>query len=129
MKTATTRDQYSGLNCSGVSTMMKRIGRDGSIDGIARAMCRIDALDDDVASEDSGGVYVPPSRKDLTFDMRSSEEADGDTRMMGSGRRLGFWLMASAGLRAPARESGCAALRPMKVCAILRTCEKSFGGC
>jgi hypothetical protein len=43
----------------------------------------------DVELEDSGGMYVPFSRKDLIFAMRSSEEAEGERRIMGSGRRTG----------------------------------------
>jgi len=60
------------------------------------------------------------------FDMRRSDEADGETRMMGSGRRAGFWLIGSAALRVPVFESGAAGFRPMNVCAILRTWEKSW---
>ena len=33
---------------------------------------------------------MPDSRKDLMLDMRSREEADGETRMIGSGRREDF---------------------------------------
>ena len=56
VKTATTRFQYSGLNCSGVSTMMKRIGREESMDGREREMWRIDALAEDVEIAESGGM-------------------------------------------------------------------------
>jgi len=56
VKTATTLDQYSGLNCSGVSTMMKRIARVGSIKGNVRVMCNIEAEELDVELEDSGGI-------------------------------------------------------------------------
>lgn len=56
VNTATTRDQYSGLNCSGVSTMMKRIVCVVSIEGKRREMCRIDAEELDVEVEDSGGM-------------------------------------------------------------------------
>lgn len=56
VKTATTRDQYSGLNCSGVSTIMNRIGRVESIEGKRREMFRIDAEELDVEVEDSGGM-------------------------------------------------------------------------
>lgn len=57
VKTATTRDQYSGLNCSGVSTIMNRIGRVGSIVGRIREMCRIEADELDVEDEESAGMY------------------------------------------------------------------------
>ena len=33
---------------------------------------------------------MPESRKDLMLDMRRSEEAEGERRMMGSGLRPGF---------------------------------------
>lgn len=39
---------------------------------------------------ESGGVYIPLSRNDLMLLMRSSEDADGERRMMGSGLRPGF---------------------------------------
>ena len=45
----------------------------------------------DAASELlSGGMYDPCSKNDLTLDIRSSEEADGDNRMIGSWRREGL---------------------------------------
>jgi hypothetical protein len=56
VKTATTLDQYSGLNCSGVSTIMKRIGRVVSIEGNRREMCKIEAEELDVELEDSAGI-------------------------------------------------------------------------
>jgi hypothetical protein len=34
----------------------------------------------------SGGTKTPSWRKDLMFDMRIREEADGERRMIGSGR-------------------------------------------
>ena len=79
---------------------MNRIARPASIDGISRVTCRIDAesLDVDVADE-SVGTYVPPSRNALMFDIRSSDDADGDRRMMGSGRfATALGLCASVGL-------------------------------
>ena len=33
---------------------------------------------------------MPASRKDLIFDIRSSDDAEGESRIMGSGRRDGF---------------------------------------
>jgi hypothetical protein len=63
------------------------------------------------------------------FDIRSSEEADGETRMIGSGRRAGLGLCGSAVVvRALRASAGAPGLRPMKVCAILRTWEKSYWG-
>jgi hypothetical protein len=67
-------------------------------------------------------------RKDLTLDRRSSDDAEGERRMMGSGRRPldGFaGRMAGAGvMRAGV---GAEALeRPKKASAYLRTCEKSY---
>jgi hypothetical protein len=95
VKTATTLDQYSGLNCSGVSTMMNLMGRVVSIDGRRREMCRIEAEELDVEVEESAGMYVPLSRNDLIFDIRSSEEAEGERRTIGSGLRTGaFGLWA-----------------------------------
>jgi hypothetical protein len=71
-------------------------------------MCKIDAEEVDVETEESGGIYMPDSRKDLIFDMRRSEEAEGESNMMGSGRRvaaLGF--MASVELLAMFDAAGC----------------------
>jgi len=108
VKTATTRDQYSGLNCSGVSTIINLIGRMGSTEGRTREICRIDADELDVAMDESGGVYMPDSRNDLMFDMRSKEEADGDRSMIGSGRRAeAFGFIASAGLLARFELADC----------------------
>jgi len=69
------------------------------------------------------------------FDMRSREEAEGESRMMGSGRREGF-------LGCEAREEACvegwdavegapgrgggARARERKISADLRTWEKSY---
>lgn len=92
----------------------------------------------------SGGTNTPSWRKDLMFDMRIREEAEGERRMMGSGRReddgpgrpdfLGTGRPADGagtpggllpGLTPggywPVRER----LRPRKASAVLRTCEKS----
>lgn len=38
----------------------------------------------------SGGMYVPESRKDFMLLMRRRDEAEGERRMMGSGRRPDF---------------------------------------
>jgi hypothetical protein len=101
---------------------MKRTGRMGSIDGRTREICKMDADDVDVDTDESGGIYMPDSRKDLMFDMRRSEDADGESKMMGSGRRgaaLGF--MESAGLLAILDAAGCCDFLAMKGIAILRT--------
>lgn len=69
--------------------MMKRMARLGSIDGNVRVICKMEADELDVELDDSGGMYTPPSRKDLMFDIRRREDAEGDRRMIGSGRRTG----------------------------------------
>jgi len=71
-------------------------------------MCRIEAEEVEVDMDESGGVYIPPSRNDLIFDMRRSEDAEGDSRMMGSGRRVeAFGFIASEGLFARFVAAGC----------------------
>jgi hypothetical protein len=106
--------------------MMNRIGRAPSIDGSSRDTCRIDADALDVELAESVGTYVPPSRNDLMFDIRSSDDADGDSTMIGSGRRDGaFGLCASVGLLGRLAAAACAALRALNGAASLRTCEKS----
>ena len=49
----------------------------------------------------SGGTNVPVSRNDRTLDIRSNEEADGESRMMGSERfeetALGVSALRGAG--------------------------------
>lgn len=61
------------------------------------------------------------------FDIRSSEEAEGETRMIGSGRRPGLGFRGSAVVRAERASGALPGLRPMKDWAILRTWEKSCG--
>ena len=56
MNTTTTRDQYAGLNNSGVSTMINRIGRTGSMVGRTRDRLRIEAEELEVDIDGSGGV-------------------------------------------------------------------------
>lgn len=65
--------------------------------------------------------------------IRSKDEADGESRMMGSGRRVGFLRFeTSAGEEVMAVERivggtpGRLRDRPRKVSACLRTCEKSY---
>jgi len=101
--------------------MMNRMGRDGSIEGRVRVMCRMEAEELDVELEESGGIYTPPSMKDLMFDIRRREDAEGERRMMGSGRRAGaFGLWGKVGLFARFT-AAWAALRALKGAAILRT--------
>lgn len=69
--------------------MMNRIGRVVSMEGSRRDICKMDADELDVELDDSAGMYIPLSRKDLMFDIRRSDEAEGDKRMIGSGRRTG----------------------------------------
>lgn len=69
--------------------------------------------------DESGGVYIPLSKNDLIFVMRRRDEAEGDRRMIGSGRRLGFEFIASAGLLV-ALDVWCD-LRELKGAASLRT--------
>ena len=64
---------------------MKRKGRCESIEGSGRETCRMLAVEP--ALLESGGRYLPSSRKDLMLAMRRREEAEGERRMMGSGLR------------------------------------------
>lgn len=64
---------------------MKRSGRLVSIVGRRREICRML-----VVEFGAGGWYWPDSRKGFMFDMRRREEAEGERRMMGSGRREDF---------------------------------------
>lgn len=62
------------------------------------------------------------------FDKRRSEDAEGDSRMIGSGRRtgpLGLWASVVLCAAATAAAAACAAFRALKGAASLRTCEKS----
>lgn len=65
---------------------MNRRGRLGSMLGRRREIWRMP-----LAAVGAGGAYVPDSRKGLMLDMRRREEAEGERRMMGSGRRDGFF--------------------------------------
>lgn len=52
-----------------------------------------------LADVESGGMYIPLSRKDLILLIRRRDDADGESSMMGSGRRPGLVrLVISAGL-------------------------------
>ena len=60
------------------------------------------------------------------LDMRRREEADGERRMIGSGRRVGtLGFMARDWLLALLPAEACCFLA-VNVVASLRTCEKSF---
>jgi hypothetical protein len=60
------------------------------------------------------------------LDIRSSADADGDSKMMGSGRfDAAFGLCASVGLLGRFAATACAALRALNGAASFRTCEKS----
>lgn len=60
------------------------------------------------------------------FDMRRRDEAEGDSRIIGSGRRAGaLGLWASVGLLWMFAAAAWAALRALNGAASLRTCEKS----
>lgn len=60
------------------------------------------------------------------FDILSNEDAEGDSKMMGSGRRVVvFGFITSEGLLAILVAAGCCAFLTVKGAAILRTCEKS----
>ena len=65
---------------------MKRKGRTGSMLGRRREMWRMLVVEVGV-----GGAYVPDSRKGFMLDIRRSEDAEGESRMIGSGRRFGFF--------------------------------------
>ena len=109
-------------------------GREGSIEGSIRETCRMEV--DAEAELLSGGMYVPSDRKDLMFDIRSVDEAEGDRSMIGSGLLPGL-LCFALGIEPKGADVGAAAsLEPpdllpclptrMKYSADLRTCEKSY---
>lgn len=87
------------------------------------------AVAEEPARFESGGMYVPDSRKDLMLLMRSREEADGESRMMGSGRRPGFLSLEASDAVVVVVVAGAAAdgfLRSLKNCSeCLRIWEKS----
>lgn len=88
----------------------------------------------------SGGTKTPSWRKDLAFVMRIRDEAEGERRMMGlvclllscflgSGRPAlgprGVLLPGLLALLTPPGTGRERLLRPRKLSAVLRTCEKS----
>jgi hypothetical protein len=100
---------------------MKRIGRFGSTARIVRWTWSIVAVEPPA----SGGVNLPSSRKDRALERRRREDAEGDRRIMGSGRRVGtFWLSAREGLVGILEELDWDFFW-MKGTASLRTWEKS----
>lgn len=88
------------------------------------------AVAEEPARFESGGMYVPDSRKDLMLLMRSREEAEGESRMMGSGRRPGFLsLEARDVVVAVAGAAAAGFFRSLKNCSeCLRIWEKSCVG-
>lgn len=98
------------------------MGRLASIEVINRWVCRSVEEELEDALTDSGGTYMPFSRKALMFDKRRREEADGESRMIGSGRLTGaLGLCARVVLFVDAAAAACAALRALKGAASLRT--------
>ena len=63
------------------------------------------------------------------FDMRRSEDADGESRIMGSGRRAGALGLWDRGALAALAAAVCAALRALNGAASFLTCEKSYLKC
>ena len=95
-------------------------------------MCRIEAVLEEPASAESGGTYTPDSRKDLMLLMRRREDAEGESRIIGSGRLprfLGRETSEGFVLREVTVEDACwpclLRVRPRKDSAVLRTWEKS----
>lgn len=88
------------------------------------------AVAEEPARFESGGMYVPDSRKDLMLLMRSSEEAEGESRMMGSGRRPGFLSLDAREVVVVAEGAAVDGfLRSLKNCSeCLRIWEKSCIG-
>jgi hypothetical protein len=97
---------------------MKRIGWE-DIEGMTRVRWR--RLED--VSELLGGRKTPVSRNDLIFDIRSKEDAEGERRIIGSRRRVGFfWREETRG----ACEGAGVGRERRNVAAILRYGEKSW---
>ena len=86
------------------------------------------ALAEEPARFESGGMYVPDSRKDLMLLMRRREEAEGESRIMGSGRRPDFLsLEARDAVAVVVGAMADGFLRSLKNCSeCLRIWEKSF---
>jgi hypothetical protein len=102
----------------------------GSIEGSTRLQkSRFEPEDDNASEAESEGMKTPLSRKDLMFVMRRSEDAEGESRMMGNGRVEDEREVGIGALRG-ARGVGPFLLVPRsrdrKGSASLRTCEKSW---
>lgn len=83
---------------------MKRCVLVASMEGMIRVMWTMLVSPD--ATELSGGMYAPSPRNDLIFDIRSSEDADGESSMIGSAR----FALPCFGCDARAIFEGCAGL-------------------
>ena len=88
------------------------------------------AVAEEPARLESGGMYMPDSRKDLILLIRSRDEAEGESKMMGSGRRPGFLSLDAKDVVAVAKGAAVAGfLRSLKNCSeCLRILEKSCAG-
>ena len=81
-----------------------------------------------MAEDVSGGKYAPDSRKDFIFDIRRREEAEGESRIIGSGLRDGFLECVANrpdGGAETAVGSAGRRVRVRNISADLRTWEKS----
>ena len=106
---------------------MNRSGRE-STEGSTRETCRIFAVFEEPVEAESGGIYRPDSRNDLMLPILNRDDADGESRMIGSGRRPAFfdWTTAVWLDGCGTTGSDCLLrLRPRKTWADFRTCEKS----
>lgn len=114
---ATTRDQYVGLKEEVLSTRMKVRGEE-DMEGRTRWMRTMLA---EVVSVAFGGMKMPSSRKSFALLVRSREDAEGESRMIGSRRFGGRFcrLETSAGCGAGADLGSEGRLR-RNVAAILR---------
>lgn len=72
----------------------------------------------------SGGTKTPSCRKDLTFVIRISDDADGDSRIIGFECRPG--LLGTRPADGVGLTGLACGLRRRMLSAVLRTCEKSF---
>ena len=78
---------------------------------------------------EEGGVKTPSTRKDLMLERRRSEDAEGDRRMIGSGRRPDTGLLGrraeEAVVKAGVGPDGRAVVRRRNASVYLRMEEKS----
>lgn len=68
---------------------------------------------------------MPSTRKDLMFERRRREEADGESRMMGSGLRFAFLETGPFGVGMRAGVGACFEERERKAAVYFLTWEKS----